>query len=163
MSKPGRFTASLNRHKNRHKPSLRPGVRIGDLCFNCSDPITNNSAVYKGNHLQPRCRICFNAHSNDVPSRSYESRSKQYVEWKFGLSWEEYNRKVELQLGGCAICKKPCETRKRLSVDHNHKTGQVRDLLCIRCNWLLGMVEEDEILLLNVLEYIKKHNAKFAA
>lgn len=39
------------------------------------------------------------------------------------------------QNGCCAICKKPESSFKmRLSVDHNHKTGQVRGLLCYRCN-----------------------------
>lgn len=35
----------------------------------------------------------------------------------------------------CAICKKPgLAFKKRLSVDHNHKTGKIRGLLCFRCN-----------------------------
>jgi hypothetical protein len=45
-------------------------------------------------------------------------------------------------------------------VDHNHKTGQIRDLLCIRCNTTLGMLEEDEDLIFSMLEYIKRHSVK---
>lgn len=50
-----------------------------------------------------------------------------------GISNEAYERLLELQGGGCAICGNPPKNR-RLSVDHNHRTGKVRGLLCFRCN-----------------------------
>lgn len=41
----------------------------------------------------------------------------------------------QIQDGKCAICKKPqSEFKKRLNLDHNHKTLQIRGLLCYRCN-----------------------------
>ena len=45
----------------------------------------------------------------------------------------EYETLLEGQGGGCAICGATPKTR-RLHVDHDHKTGQVRGLLCFRCN-----------------------------
>jgi Recombination endonuclease VII len=50
-----------------------------------------------------------------------------------GVSTEDYERMLAEQGGGCAICGAPPKTR-RLHVDHNHKTGKVRGLLCFRCN-----------------------------
>jgi hypothetical protein len=50
-----------------------------------------------------------------------------------GMWDDEYTALLESQGGGCAICGNPPKTR-RLSVDHDHKTGAVRGLLCFRCN-----------------------------
>jgi hypothetical protein len=52
---------------------------------------------------------------------------------ELGISEDEYAELLERQGGVCAICGNPPKTR-RLSVDHNHRTGKVRGLLCFRCN-----------------------------
>src|SRR5438552_1390720 len=54
----------------------------------------------------------------------------------------EYERRLKEQGGGCAICSRPPKRNKRLCVDHNHRTGLVRGLLCSVCNGrLLGRLE----------------------
>lgn len=50
-----------------------------------------------------------------------------------GITEADYNAMLAAQGGGCAICGNPPKTR-RLHVDHDHKTGRVRGLLCFRCN-----------------------------
>ncbi len=57
------------------------------------------------------------------------------------------------QDGKCMICKKPPRSRK-LAVDHNHQTGEVRSLLCTKCNTALGLVNEDKEILFMMLEYL---------
>jgi hypothetical protein len=52
---------------------------------------------------------------------------------ELGITDEEYTALLTAQDGGCAICGNPPKTR-RLHVDHNHRTGKVRGLLCFRCN-----------------------------
>jgi MinD superfamily P-loop ATPase len=66
------------------------------------------------------------------------------------------------QFNGCAICKQPCKTDRELAVDHNHKTGQIRDLLCHSCNVVLGLVNENEDILINMIDYLKRHSKKSA-
>jgi hypothetical protein len=56
---------------------------------------------------------------------------------QLGVTDAEYERLLAAQGGGCAICDHPPRTR-RLHVDHDHKTGEVRGLLCHRCNRLLA-------------------------
>mgnify|MGYP001562528433 CR=1 FL=1 len=80
----------------------------------------------------------------------------------YGMSEAEYQNKFEEQSGLCYICKKP-ETRKmpngqlcRLSVDHDHATGLVRDLLCAACNIVVGLVFEDIVIAESVADYIRK-------
>ena len=57
---------------------------------------------------------------------------------QLGVSDEDYALLLAMQGGGCAICGQPPKSR-RLHVDHDHKTGRVRGLLCFVCNrYILG-------------------------
>lgn len=58
------------------------------------------------------------------------------------------------QHGCCAICGK--ELHDVFMVDHSHKHGDVRGLLCRQCNVMLGMAHDDEGVLLRAAKYIKK-------
>jgi DNA-directed RNA polymerase subunit RPC12/RpoP len=59
---------------------------------------------------------------------------------KYGLSVEDYAWMLHAQGFVCAICLKP--PKKDLAVDHNHKSGEVRGLVCVYCNWkVLGQME----------------------
>jgi hypothetical protein len=64
------------------------------------------------------------------------------VKYKYKLSPADYYALFELQGGRCAICHvTPEEMGRRLAVDHNHLTGEVRGLLCSPCNSGLGAHE----------------------
>jgi hypothetical protein len=52
---------------------------------------------------------------------------------ELGVTVEQYDELLASQHGGCAICGAPPKTR-RLDVDHDHRTGKIRGLLCHRCN-----------------------------
>lgn len=64
------------------------------------------------------------------------------------------------QEGRCAICKKlESHFAKRLAVDHNHKTGLVRGLLCYRCNkFLVGRFTLETII--PVVDYLLEHEGE---
>lgn len=64
-----------------------------------------------------------------------------------------YELELEFQGGGCAICHEP-PTRRRLNLDHDHRTGLYRALLCDRCNAVLGKVDDDALLLRAMIEYL---------
>ena len=78
----------------------------------------------------------------------------------FGLTLAQYNQMLVAQNGVCAICKKP-ETAIRdgellaLAVDHNHKTNQIRALLCGNCNKGIGNLQESPELLITAAQYLK--------
>ena len=62
---------------------------------------------------------------------------------KYSLSLEEYQKLLDEQHSCCRLCGKPSwECRRRLVVDHDHKTGKVRGLLCTTCNILVGFIEK---------------------
>lgn len=82
----------------------------------------------------------------------------------YGITPEEYDAKIEKQNNLCALCDKP-ETHvdrrankvRALSVDHDHLTDEVRDLLCGNCNRGLGLFFDSPELLSKAIEYLKKH------
>lgn len=74
--------------------------------------------------------------------RVVEERIRRYKRL-YGISVEEYDKMLEFQDGKCAICHKPPKN-KRLAVDHDHKTGIIRGLLCSMCNQSLhGRITQD--------------------
>ena len=90
-------------------------------------------------------------------------RSVREISRVRGMTAEEYYEIEGRQQGLCAICCKE-ETRKsrnggisRLCLDHNHSTGQVRELLCHACNQVIGHSKESIEILLSAIEYLKKH------
>jgi hypothetical protein len=75
----------------------------------------------------------------------------------FGITLEEYNAFFSNQKGACAICQKhPQQNKKRLAVDHCHKTQKVRGLLCSTCNQAIGLFKDDVSLLQSAILYLTK-------
>jgi len=73
----------------------------------------------------------------------------------FGISLEDYNRLFAEQKGLCLGCyKHQSQLKGRLAVDHCHKTGKVRGLLCTQCNLSLGNAFDDAHILRRLAEYI---------
>jgi Autographiviridae endonuclease VII len=83
---------------------------------------------------------------------------RKHLKATYGITVEDYNKMFEKQKGCCAICKEhQTNFKKRLSVDHNHKTGQIRQLLCYKCNSLLGYAKENKIILEEAIKYLEYH------
>lgn len=72
----------------------------------------------------------------------------------FGITIDEYERLLVSQNGLCAICRKRCVTGKRLSVDHDHSTGKIRGLLCMKCNSMIGHADDSLIVLQSAIAYL---------
>ena len=73
----------------------------------------------------------------------------------FDMSIDEYNILLQKQNGVCAICKSYPKS-KPLHVDHNHKTGKIRRLLCFSCNSIIGLAKEDINILTRMIEYLRE-------
>lgn len=75
----------------------------------------------------------------------------------FGITMEQRAKMFHEQQGKCAICKRD-ESKfvKSLAVDHDHKTGIVRGLLCGSCNRALGYFQESEENLREAIEYLSR-------
>lgn len=67
------------------------------------------------------------------------------LKWKFGITQERYDEILIEQHGKCALCDQTCVTGAALAVDHDHKTGAIRGLLCLKCNVGLGIYEKFDV------------------
>jgi predicted nucleic acid-binding Zn ribbon protein len=92
-------------------------------------------------------------------------RRKFALKRNFGLTLEQYEGMYLAQDGKCAICNQPetannnyDKVTRRLAVDHCHKTGKIRQLLCTLCNQGLGSFKDDPVLIQAAIEYLKSHS-----
>lgn len=109
-----------------------------------------NRASHDG--LQPYCKICRKAGDKKRYLENPGAIKKASRKWRlknpeahrrwayknFGISLERYNQMLLEQGSVCAICNQPCESGRNLAIDHDHETGEIRGLLCTRCNVSLG-------------------------
>jgi hypothetical protein len=74
----------------------------------------------------------------------------------FGISIEDWNKMYEMQNKMCKLCNKQTSSyKKRLCVDHCHKTGKIRGLLCDTCNRALGLLNDDTSILKKAIAYLE--------
>jgi hypothetical protein len=81
----------------------------------------------------------------------------------FGITLKDYQEMLDNQNGRCTICGELEEDYNQnghkfsMAVDHCHKTGKVRSLLCGRCNKSLGGFKDSQELLIKAIEYLKQY------
>ena len=122
--------------------------------------------------FQGWCKACKQARQR--ADYTYEESRDRQLRTKYGIGLAEYNAMFEAQGGRCAICQEQewAKTGKKygtdgrvsshlvLHVDHDHVTGQVRALLCNRCNTGIGVFEVDPKRLLVAHAYLLEWHAK---
>jgi DNA-directed RNA polymerase subunit RPC12/RpoP len=93
--------------------------------------------------------------SNPERIKSYKLKST------YGIGLEEVTTLLESQEYKCVICQRKLSIKVkskdlRAYVDHDHKTGVVRGVLCVHCNSLIGYSRENKTVLLAAIDYLKK-------
>jgi len=106
------------------------------------------------------CKTCLNERKREYHRKNPEQYQKHREistnarrKRLFGITSEEYEHWLKAQNGVCAICKSAPDG-DRLGVDHDHKTGQARGLLCRCCNTGLGMFRDNPDLLHRAIFYL---------
>lgn len=114
---------------------------------------------YKFTGKSKICHLCYNISEYNVISNEPVSVSrKSYLKCKYDLTPSEYNIKLKDQYCRCAICEEfQLDPTKKLFVDHCHTSGEVRGLLCHRCNAALGLLREDKEIAIRLINYIDKY------
>lgn len=89
-------------------------------------------------------------------NKNHKEETRQYnLMKKYGIGLDDFDALLKIQGGLCAICKKSSGT-KPLFVDHCHKTGKVRGLLCGSCNSAIGLLKESTTSMTRAIKYLKK-------
>ena len=104
-----------------------------------------------------RAKIFIKNNPKRVKKSNKNSARKSMLKNRYGITLGQYDRMFEQQNGVCAICSGTNPDGRRLAVDHNHKTGRVRELLCLKCNGQLSGIE-DKGYLKKAIKYLRKHN-----
>jgi hypothetical protein len=100
------------------------------------------------------CQDCYNSHRREN-AKDPKYLNKMYQnKHRYGISETEYLDLLQIQNNSCAICSLPFD-EIRTCVDHSHKTGKVRGLLCDSCNKGLGMFKDNPELLKKAILYLK--------
>jgi len=97
--------------------------------------------------------------ANPDKMKAYLRKSR--LKTTYGLTVEQYDAMLVAQNGCCAICSTTVpnarKTHVNFAVDHCHKTGKIRGLLCADCNTSLGKFKEDPNLLRKAASYVEAH------
>jgi hypothetical protein len=82
------------------------------------------------------------------------------IKQKYGITLDDYEYRLSLQEGKCAICKCGVENNygRNLAVDHNHETGELRGLLCVDCNRALGLLQDNINNVQSAFSYLAQYN-----
>lgn len=114
------------------------------------------SAYYRSNKDKVSARIVAWGRSNPDKLRQY------YVKKTYGLSKEQFHRLLESHSGRCHICGSEDAGSKSgtFNIDHCHKTGEVRGMLCGGCNHVLGRVSDSVDLLKKYIAYLEDPPAR---
>ncbi len=114
------------------------------------------AAFCKGNNrdgLTSQCKQCVNEYRQTNKEKVKDSN----LRCDYGISLETYNQMLIDQNHCCKTCDRHISLlTKVLAVDHDHKTGEVRGLLCDFCNRQLGVYENKPELFKNFDVYLSK-------
>lgn len=118
----------------------------------CKDCLEEGiSTCRKTPYPGPRCNSHHRARRLTTRNMSWERRLLLI----YGITADQYHAIYKYQGGKCFICQRATGARKRLSVDHCHKTGTVRGLLCQPCNKsVLGHLRDDTAAFERAIDYL---------
>jgi hypothetical protein len=107
------------------------------------------------------CKLCIikkeQAKYRANPNKKIRGDWSRNIWQRFGLKAADYTEMLRKQGGVCAICLGPQQANKRMAVDHCHKTGKIRGLLCTLCNSAIGKLKDDPVMIQRALDYLKEH------
>ena len=120
-------------------------------CKVCADTKNKAYAAAHPDKLKDASRLY-----NQRPEVKYRV-FEYYLNSRYGAGAADYRKeKFDAQGGKCAICgRSENELTNRLSLDHNHDTGQWRGLLCTECNSAVGLLRENEELFMAAIKYLE--------
>lgn len=119
------------------------------------DKFILRSKIYNENHID-KVRERHTMYRKKDPQKTILMDKAASLRRFYGITIEEYETMVNAQNGNCAICgRNKSEFKTSLHVDHDHKTGKIRGLLCSNCNSGIGNLRDDVSLLKKAINYLE--------
>lgn len=139
--------ANRNREMNKNRNIYDNSLKFCNRCKNKKPRIKKewSEDLEKKDGLRTLCRKC-----------SSESRRYAHKRRRYNLTKEEILQMLEDQIYTCKICGEKLKNDKKTNIDHDHKTGKIRGLLCGLCNYGLGHFKDNPMILFNAIKYLQK-------
>ena len=130
----------------------RRGTRRSD-CRSCASVQHKKWAAKHKEHLRSYDRKRY---------RDDPNKWERHIRAKYGIAPADFEEMLVSQGGVCAICESssPGKGHKRFNIDHDHKTGEVRGLLCWPCNTGIGKLKDSPERLRKAADYIESSRRK---
>lgn len=146
-------------------------AQFGDtrVCSKCHErkPLSEFGLRDNRRWFRSQCKPCERRKSLEWsranPERAAANNRKACWRARYGITEAEYCAMLAAQDGKCLICgaTKPDDTRKYMYVDHNHRTGKIRGLLCGKCNTGIGVFHESIYRMERAIAYLRNNLEEF--
>lgn len=140
-------------------------TRVCDTCKKRKKVREFVKATTKRAKYKRHCKACYKNKTDKWRkargmSHFRKTNRKYHLKNQYGIDHTEYLKMLKAQNGSCAICdrKTPGKGYRNFQIDHNHKTGQNRGLLCCYCNRGIGQFREKLDVLYKAIDYLIKYN-----
>lgn len=132
----------------------RAKTGIKSSCKSCDSQKNKELYLLKATEINRKNRERVRNKFKNDPNLYRNKALKQ----RFGISLEDKNKMSASQGDACKIClKHVSELEFPLCVDHDHRTGKIRDLLCRECNLAIGFLKDSVDTLKSAIDYLERH------
>jgi hypothetical protein len=147
---------SLDIPKTKRENLIEQGLSYCPKCKKTKSLVEFNKDIHTAFKIAIYCRECNKKRSNLRYVNNKDEHRNTQLKSDYKITLNEYNEILIKQEYKCAICGNIKNGNRRMCVDHNHSTGEIRGLLCSRCNLGIGSFCDDVNLLTNAINYLKK-------
>lgn len=137
------------------KNKNRRGKRSICTCLNCGEEFSELNFRINAGGGKFCCNECYKEYRKKNKKDEKVLNKLNQKKHKYGISKDEYLNLFIIQDNKCAICGN--DITDNACVDHNHKTGKIRGLLCQRCNLLLGLAKDNVEILKKSIIYLENN------
>lgn len=159
--------ASIESRLNAIGDDILVGTKTCRICGETKPKTEFSKRTQSSDCLDSRCKTCSAVESRKHYDRNVsraqsdsgfqvkyrERQLRACIKRKYGISLDAYDRLLG-SICVCDICERPTELGERC-LDHDHETGQIRGVLCRKCNSALGLLSDDTKRLENAIAYLR--------
>jgi hypothetical protein len=126
------------------------------LCTKCNTAKPNTDFYFqkKRGYLSGYCKPCSKNCVIEYHKNNRKKHKLYSIKKKYGLNENEYNNFLKKYKNKCAVC---LTNKTKLCVDHCHKSGKIRGILCTNCNVALGQVNDSIKILSKLINYLNEY------
>lgn len=128
------------------------GKRTVRTCVHCKNAFEALLIKVRAGKAKFCSRECYDRYRRLHKQDKYLMEKRHQLKHKYGLAYDEFESMLLAQRNKCAICFNDFSSTP--FVDHCHKSGKVRGLLCNSCNTGIGLFKDDPKLLQKAIEYL---------